>query len=161
VALSPYAQSVVADSPSLYLRLDESAPPVAADASGHGANATYQGGVTLGVTGAIATDPTDTAITTSGLAATQSGTGLPSGDAARTVEFWLRGGQQNPIAFTYGGSSGTNDQFRVEVFAGQLWLSLDSSRSLGSGQYVLGLPENWWDGNWHLFDVTYGGGQAL
>ncbi len=160
-APSPYAQSVLADSPTLYLRLDDAGPPLATDASGHGLNGTYQNGVTLGATGALATDPTDAAISASGLAVTQSGSALPAGNSARTVEFWLQGGRQNPIAFTYGGGGGTNDQFRVEVFAGQLWLSVDSSHSLGSAQYALNLPEAWWDGNWHLFDVTYDGGQAL
>jgi hypothetical protein len=159
---SPYAQAVLADNPTIYYRLDEPGGPVAYDSSLNGLDGAYQNGVTFGTAGAIATDQTDTAISSSGLAVTQSGTTLPSANAARTVEFWLQGGVQNPVAITYGGGGGgTNDQFRVEVYGGQLWLSVDSSQLYTSGQYVLNLPQSWWNGNWHLFDVTYDGTSAL
>ncbi len=134
---------------------------MAHDASGNEYEGAYQEGVTYGVQGAIASDPSDNAISATGLAVTQSGANLPSGNGARTMEFWVRGGRQNPIAFTYGGEGGTNDQFRVTVYGGELWLTVDSSHSYTSAQYALGLPQAWWDGNWHLFDVTYDGTKAL
>jgi hypothetical protein len=56
----PYVLAVLADDPVAYWRLGESGGTSAADESGHGNDATYVGGVTLGVPGAIAGDP-DTA----------------------------------------------------------------------------------------------------
>ncbi len=103
----------------------------------------------------------DGAIQSNSVAVTQSGTTLPSGNGARSMEFWLAGGRQNPIAFTYGGAGGTNDQFRVTVYGGELWLTVNSSHSYASAQYAVALPQAWWDGNWHLFDVTYDGTTAL
>jgi Concanavalin A-like lectin/glucanases superfamily/Bacterial Ig-like domain (group 3)/IPT/TIG domain len=158
---SPYAQAVLSDSPAIYYRLDETGGPVAHDSSGNEYEGGYQEGVTYGVQGAIAGDPSDNAINATGLAITQSGTKLPAGNSARTMEFWVRGGRQNPIAFTYGGEGGTNDQFRVTLYGGELWLTVDSSHGYASAQYALSLPQAWWDGNWHLFDVTYDGTKAL
>ena len=158
---SPYAQAVLSDSPTIYYRLDETGGPVAQDSSGNEHEGAYQEGVTYGAQGAIASDPSDDAISATGLAVTQSGATLPAGNSARTMEFWVRGGVQNPIAFTYGGEGGTNDQFRVTVFGGELWLSVDSGHGYGSAQYAVSLPQAWWDGNWHLFDVTYDGAKAL
>lgn len=56
----PYVAAVLADDPVAYWRFGESSGTRAADASGHGNDATYTGSVTLGETGAIAGDP-DTA----------------------------------------------------------------------------------------------------
>lgn len=48
-----YADAVLADSPALYWRLDETSGTVAADASGNGRNGTYTGGFTLGQSRAV------------------------------------------------------------------------------------------------------------
>lgn len=56
-----YVTSVLSDHPVAYYRLDEAAPATtAADSSGHGNTGTYAN-VTLGLTGAVKTDPADTA----------------------------------------------------------------------------------------------------
>ena len=55
-----YPGQVLADAPLAYWRFGERTGTTAADSKGHGADATYQGGITLGVAGAIAGDP-DTA----------------------------------------------------------------------------------------------------
>jgi hypothetical protein len=56
-----YAQTVLADSPLAYWRLDEPAGATTAlDSSGHGVNGTYKGTVSHAVAGAIVNDP-DTA----------------------------------------------------------------------------------------------------
>jgi hypothetical protein len=60
-----YAQTVLADSPLAYWRLDEATGTTAHDASGNGNDATYVGGVTLGAPGALVGDP-DKAITLDG-----------------------------------------------------------------------------------------------
>lgn len=51
-----YATEVLSDQPLGYWRLDESATPVAYDASNNGIDGTFSGGVTLGETGALAYD---------------------------------------------------------------------------------------------------------
>ena len=55
-AIPGYAGQVLADAPVAYWRFDETAGTTAVDSSGHGNDATYQGGITLGVAGAIAGD---------------------------------------------------------------------------------------------------------
>ncbi len=165
-----YAQSVVADTPSRYFRLGDlvgdSTHFVALDSSGHCTAAAPTNGAivssnAVGVPRGALPAGDDGALTGAANVAAASATGLPAGNAPRTVEFWLAGGRQNPVAFYYGSGGGTADQFRVEVFANQLWLTVDSSHTYGSPEYELVLPENWWDGRWHLFDVTYDGTNAL
>jgi hypothetical protein len=51
-----YAQEVLLDQPLAFWRFDETSGTTAVDSSGHGNDGTYAGGVTLGVTGAIAND---------------------------------------------------------------------------------------------------------
>jgi len=48
-----YSAQVLADTPVVYLHLDETSGTLAADASGNGNNGTYTGGVTLGGVGAM------------------------------------------------------------------------------------------------------------
>ncbi|HEX3344096.1 MAG TPA: LamG domain-containing protein [Polyangiaceae bacterium] len=61
-----YAAQVLADAPLAYWRFGESSGTSAADASGNGNDATYEGGVALGATGALAGDA-DTAATFDGV----------------------------------------------------------------------------------------------
>lgn len=56
-----YKNEVLADSPSLYLRLGESSGTAAADSSGNALNGVYHGTPTLGAIGALAAD-VDTAV---------------------------------------------------------------------------------------------------
>ena len=57
IATGPYATEVLADTPSLYLRLDDPSGDVAANATGGASMARYQGsGVQRGVLGAIGKD---------------------------------------------------------------------------------------------------------
>jgi hypothetical protein len=160
-ATPTYSASVLADKPLVYYHFDERAGPIAFDSSGNGLEGSYQSGVTYDVPGTVASESNDWAISSAGLAVTASAASLPSGNSSRSMEFWLAGGRQNPIAFTYGGAGGTNDQFRVTVYGGELWLTVDSSHAYASAQYSLSLPQAWWDGRWHLFDVTYDGTTAL
>jgi hypothetical protein len=61
-----YAAQVLEDAPVAYWRFDELSGTVAKDSSGHGNDAQYEGGVTLGATGALAGDP-DTAASFDGV----------------------------------------------------------------------------------------------
>jgi RHS repeat-associated protein len=107
---SAYAPTILSDSPTLYYRLDDSSGTVARDSSGNGRDATYQSGITLGVAGAVAND-TDTAVQGSGsrsIAGFAAGTGLPTGNAPRTVEAWFKTtatGKQGLV--TYGTQTNT------------------------------------------------------
>ena len=65
-AVAGYPGQVLADAPLAYWRFDELTGTTAADSSGHGNDATYEGGITLGASGAIAGDG-DTAATFDGL----------------------------------------------------------------------------------------------
>jgi hypothetical protein len=90
-----YAQTVLADTPLAYWRLDEPAGSTTAqDSSGHGVNGTYKGTVTYAVAGAIANDP-DTAAGFDGATAyVDVGAVLAfAGTAQCTLEAWA---QPNP-----------------------------------------------------------------
>ena len=65
-AVAGYPGQVLTDAPLAYWRFDELTGTTAADSSGHGNDATYTGGITLGASGAIAGDG-DTAATFDGL----------------------------------------------------------------------------------------------
>ena len=58
-----YPQAVLANHPTSYYRLDESAGPIASDASGNGHDATYQSNVQFGIAGALPSE-SDPAIST-------------------------------------------------------------------------------------------------
>lgn len=88
-----YAATVLADGPIAYWRLDDTTWTTAKDFSGYGHDGTYQGGVTLGVQGAIADDP-DTAVQFDGSSVGMLAN-LPSnfefaGKAAYSVEVWVK-----------------------------------------------------------------------
>jgi hypothetical protein len=88
---SAYATAVLADAPLAYWRLDETSGVVCHDATGHGNNATYLGNVSLGVTGALASDP-DTAAQFDGTSA-QIDVGDKfdfAGSVPMSVELWAR-----------------------------------------------------------------------
>ncbi|HEX8794230.1 MAG TPA: LamG domain-containing protein [Polyangiaceae bacterium] len=88
----PYFQVVAMDGPQAYWRLDEPAGSTTAkDATGHGHDGTYTGGVTLGSAGAIANDA-DTAATfdgTSGYVDVKNAFQF-AGMTAFTLEAWVK-----------------------------------------------------------------------
>ena len=88
-----YAATVLSDAPVAYWRLDDSSTATAKDASGNGHDGSYQGGVTLGVQGAIAGD-SDTAVQFDGndaeMLATVPGSFDFTGNAPYSVEVWAK-----------------------------------------------------------------------
>jgi len=159
-----YSQTIVGDAPSFYYRLDETGGPTLADSSGNGHNAAYGSGISFSQSGALAGD-SDTAVAPNGnIGGTySSGSGEPTGSAARTVEGWVRtvedGNNQDVVSW---GSQNTT--------RGAFSLTLGVTGS-GTGGYIgeqVGSNDQWWhspqsfkDGNWHLFDVTYDGNVTL
>lgn len=86
-----YPATVLADSPIAYWRLDDTTTTTAKDSSGNGNDGTYQGGVVLGVQGAIANDP-DKAVQFDGssaeMIANVPGTFDFTGSAPYSIEVW-------------------------------------------------------------------------
>lgn len=89
---SPYAQAVLADGPAGYWRLDELAGTSAADATGGAQTGTYVNGPALGVTGLLAAESNDRAVTFNGsnnyMSVPTSGALSPT--AAVSVEAWIK-----------------------------------------------------------------------
>ncbi|MGH7722198.1 MAG: LamG-like jellyroll fold domain-containing protein, partial [Candidatus Dormibacteria bacterium] len=149
---STYPQTILADSPLMYYRLGEASGTAAVDASPNARNGTYQGGTTLGVSGAIPGD-SDTALKLDG------GSGivaLPSSPASVTgsftVEAWVNPTDTGTRAIF--GSRGPNDAsfdlklmngnlIRADVGDGSSWLATNADTAVS---YTPGI--------WHLIDFT-------
>ena len=101
-----YAAQVLVDAPVAYWRFDEVSGTTARDSSGHGNDATYQGGVQLGVPGAIAGDA-DTAASFDGVTGFVTAGNLfefPA-QAPFSIEAWV----STQPASTYAGVASRND----------------------------------------------------
>jgi RHS repeat-associated protein len=152
---STYSTTVLSDSPSIYYRLGESSGTTAQDSSGGSHNATYGAATTLGASGAINGDA-DTAVSNSAGSAVASytgGTGLPTGNSARTVEAWFKScaaGLQDIVS--YGGSPYDNRVFGFRVQNGNQIFVYQWNSGV-----ILTAPQVITDGSWHLVDVTYDG----
>jgi hypothetical protein len=145
-ASSSYSSTVIADGPVVYYRLgDASGATTAVDSSGNNRNGTYTlGQLVQGVSGAIVGD-TDTAVTFSpnccfpnSQVTYASGVGLPSANAARSVEAWFKtaaGPREGGDIVTWGGAA-TRQGFLVRVANGNqlldgrdVWWTIPDSRA--------------------------------
>lgn len=86
-----YSSTVLADSPFSYYHLNETSGTNAADSSGNGHDATYNGTVTLNQTGRIV-DAGSAAVLLNGSSGYIScpSTGVPTGNANFTQELWVK-----------------------------------------------------------------------
>ena len=153
---SPYSGAVLADTPSLYLRLDELASDsqgrVAFDASGHcttgqPTNAAYSSlSAVTSTTGALANDSNSAVTLTSPSAqVADTAAAVPATGAPMTVEFWFKA----PSGY----STGNLDLYSSTN--GEAWICDASTFCHGDGgRYPLPYAIN--DGAWHLFDVATG-----
>lgn len=92
-ASSSYASTVLADSPVVYLKLDETTGTTAIDYSGNGYNGTYNGSVTLGVAGPLSSADNKGASfneVSTGQAAYVSIPAFPLNTNKATVEMWVK-----------------------------------------------------------------------
>jgi YD repeat-containing protein len=166
-ASSAYETAALADSPSLYYRLNESSGTTATDDSGNSVTGTYPASaITYSVTGALNGDA-DTAITTtSGTSAvTASDSSLPSGASARTMEVWLKT-TSNPASTSGGGSYTILMLYGNSSAAGQwagLYLFSATSLAFGDGTDTLyfTMPYAINDGTWHQLGVSFDGGSTV
>jgi fibronectin type 3 domain-containing protein len=163
---TPYAQSVLADGPSLYWRLDESSGSTALDLSGNGDNGTYGSGDTLGTPGAVSDGKPDTAITTDGnddgvmVGATQ----VPS-PSAFSVEAWFKTTHAGGKIVGFGDSSSPTGSGSYDK---HIYFNSDGSLNFGvwngEADVVSTIPTttNLTDGQWHQVVGTQGpSGMAL
>jgi hypothetical protein len=145
---------VLANSPVLYYRLDETLGTSAADSSTHGHAGTYSSAATLNQAGA--TSDGDAAISGSGTMVTyKSGSGLPTGSSARSVELWYKTStsQSNTVLVAWGAQSSTN------LFAVMLYNSTTLKVTSWTGDYQFALPagRNAFDGQWHHVVASWTG----
>jgi Concanavalin A-like lectin/glucanases superfamily len=157
VPTQPYPSAVLEDSPLMAFRLDElrSSPQgrVAIDYSSHCRNAAYHEHPSS-VAGALTGDP-DPALGASArdVALDQTGSGLPAGSAARTLEAWV----------SYQCCNGAFDLMRYGDVAGghgfelQLADNASSISVMAGGTSVSASTVGDFQHGWHLVDVTYDG----
>ena len=148
---STYSDAILADSPVAYWRLGEASGTSAADASGTGHTGTYAA-TTLGVAGALTGD-SDTAATfngsTSAIAFNVTG-GIPTANAARTVESWVKTTSTTASDVIGYGTQTSNQDFalRISASGGVSFQSHGPTNAFGGTVN---------DGSWHLVDLTYDG----
>ena len=150
-----YTSTVLADSPSLLYRMDETSGTAAHDTVGTGNNLNSDR-AGWGQSGALANDSNTAAYVgcCGRYMGSDSAVGLPTGDAARSVEFWFVGSvYQLPQRLTSWGS-GTNGVFQVNITNGA---TLQVDRGGASSSFVS--SHGLLDGRWHQVVVTYVGGQ--
>jgi RHS repeat-associated protein len=150
---TPYAGTVLADSPLEYYRLGDSGGTVAGDSSGNSQLGTYSGSYTQGVTGGLTNDG-DKAVTLSnntGLVTALDGS-LPMGNSARTIEAWV-----NTTVSGVQGVAGYGTNAARGLFA----LRLNGSNQVGvvggSDDHYFNVPYSVTNGQWHQMVATYDG----
>lgn len=117
---SPYSTAVLADSPVVYYRLDESSGATANDISGNGNNGTYTSNAVLNQSGA--TSDGDTAISGNGRTLINGGGSiLPTGSTSRSVEVWFKttATPSSPYGSTLvaWGTESSNEMFALKVYS--------------------------------------------
>jgi hypothetical protein len=154
-ATSTYASTVLADQPSMYYRLGDTATSLLADSSGHGANGIYvASNVTQGAGGAIPADPT-TSVTDQGKSTGYgySSSSVPLYNSARTYEFWLKTTTNESDRWIYtSGETTTQGAFDLQEISPSV-LDVDA---YNDAQYFF-LPYPIDNGVWHQIDVAYDG----
>ena len=138
-----YASAVLADSPSQYFKLNESAGPTAYDSSASAMNGTYAGAVTYGVSGPLL-DETSTAISLPGGSASE-GASLPNPSASSGTSYSIQ---------TWVYPLPSSDYMTIWGYDGAHRLLLSKS-----GQLLAQFSGNFWSqrtlaaGHWH--DVVF------
>jgi len=161
-AAASYASTVLGDSPLAYWRFGDSSGTTATDSSGNGRNATYSSSlVSLGAAGAI--NDGDTAISVASgttVPVSYSGAGLPVGNAARTVEAWVKHDPTSTYTqdfFSYGTENAppSNEAFGMELVFGGTLEAYTSSNAAATWPVTLD------DSNWHQVVIVYDGNGSM
>ncbi len=138
--------------------LTESSGSTAFDHSGNGLDGTYDLGVGHEDTGPLL-DEENFAVYGSGEVVSQSGDRLPSGAAARTLEFWVHNTGTEWLSLARYGDIEGGHGFAVTLH--QQTLTVEASGHTVSAPTVDGFGHWCCDGSgWHMVDVTYDGETA-
>lgn len=141
-----YQTTVQADSPVAYWRLGESSGTSAADLGPNTLTGTYSGGFTLGATGASRTSGTAVTLNGSTGKVTAGVTGIPTGNAARTIEAWVKPSGNGGTVFASNASSGQRFELFTAYISGNWYLFSDGVNDSNTVQ-MSGLevpPANTW-----------------
>jgi hypothetical protein len=154
---STFASVILADGPSAFYRLADSATSAMADSSAHGRTGSYvPGSVTLGAASPVSGDAATSAADAGSALGQASLAVLPEYDQARTVQAWVN---TTNAGFQYLAGWG-NVNVADQGFA----VALDGPEAV----YVQGVDDDLYfstpgsvaDGNWHLITVTSTGAAA-
>jgi hypothetical protein len=121
---TPYTSAVLADSPTLYYRLDETAGTTALDSSGNGKTGTEVGAPTQGSAGLLSTD-TDTGLLLNGSSQYAYSNASYTNPDPFTIEAWFKtttttGGQIVGFGNAQTGESNPNDRHLYMANNGEL-----------------------------------------
>jgi len=161
-AANSYSDSVLADKPDRFYRLDQTGGRVAKDSSSHRVNGKYSSGVVYKEPGPLASDPSATGVDPSPSAGAMSAVdrGLPAGSSPVTLEAWVHdlGCCNGGGIISYGDLQGGHG-FSLSVTAG---ITAVAFTVTGDGSKVVNFAPGitFGDGTskWHLLDVTESGG---
>jgi hypothetical protein len=151
-----YASTVLADSPTGYWKLNESAGPTATDSASSPHNGTYAGtGVTYSVAGPLSDGSADTVVTlaSTGQVSVAAFANLP---IPLSIEFWLKttASINGGTYIEHGDTASTG--FRVMDAGGVGGVNGQMAfRCQGVGTIVLSTSTNYNDGNWHHVVITH------
>jgi len=156
----PYSTAVLADSPVVYYRLDESSGTTANDSSGNGNNAIYTSRAILNQAGA--TSDGDAAIAGNGeTLITGGGSILPTGATPRSVEVWFKttATPSSPYGSTLvaWGTESSNEMFAIKVYSSTM---LKLTNWTNGYYFTVPAGANTLDGKWHYMVVTFDGSNA-
>ncbi len=127
---------------------------MAADSSGNGRPAGYRGSYTLGATGPLVNDgDPGVSLTGGSVGQLNAGPGLPTANAPRSLEAWVKTTSSGPIVMY--GSNATNDLFELNVRATSLGLVTINNDHWFTTPYAVA------NGTWHHVIVTYDGAASV
>jgi hypothetical protein len=150
--------AVIAATPSIYYKLNETSGKTATDSSGKNNTGTYQGGVTQGVTGPCLSDGDNTAVTLNGSTGwVSSSTLISTAPNTFTEEIWFKttssqGGKLIGFNDSKTGAGTAYDRHLYMTNSGQLVFGV--TNLLGLAKTVITSPGTYRDGAWHLADAS-------
>ena len=151
-ATSTYASIVLADNPSVYYRLGDTASGLMADSSGRRSNGAYNPGTndTLAQPGALTGD-SNTSVASAGQDVGTAEANLPLYNSARTFEGWIKSTNTGTQYLAGWGTTLTAEGFDVGVGPNSVYVQGYSDDLTFPSTTALD------DGTWHFVTVTYNG----
>ena len=150
-----YASTVLGNAPSLFYRLGDPSGTVAADSSGSGIAATYNGNAALGGAGVVLGDPDHAVVLDGGSAYISAPTNQAlQGDNTRTVELWFKTTSASQQMLFDSGNTGANGQ------AFEIALTQQNGVGNGPPQNTPGVYLGFWNTDVYLPGLSLSDGAA-